>query len=146
MVNDMKLMITKRVAYLFATLILLGIEIMIALFVHDKFVRPYVGDMLVVMVLYTFIRIFLPERMRLLPFYIFVFSALVELLQYIQIVKLLGLENNRFFAILIGSTFDIKDILCYGIGCLLLGGYELIIFRRNSLKKTATRAMIEKEN
>lgn len=120
----------RRVKYLLATLLLLFIEVMIALFVHDKFVRPYVGDMLVVIVLYTFVRIFLPEKCRLLPLYIFLFATMVELLQYFKIVELLGLEENRFFAVLLGTVFDIKDVLCYGVGCVFLEIYE-----RFSLKK-----------
>ena len=48
----------KRTAYGIATFILLTIEVLIALFVHDAFVRPYIGDVLVVVVIYTFVRIF----------------------------------------------------------------------------------------
>ncbi len=114
----------KRIIYVIATVLLLAIEVCIALFVHDRFIRPYVGDMLVVIVIYTFVRIFIPEKCRLLPLYIFLFAAGVEVLQWIGIVELLGLQDNRFFRVLIGSTFDVKDILCYGVGCVLLGVYE----------------------
>lgn len=116
----------KRLIYAAITLILLVTEVLIALFVHDAFIRPYIGDVLVVVVIYTFIRIFIPEKCRLLPFFVFLFAAGVEALQYFEIVELLGLGNNRFFRILIGSVFDFNDILCYGVGCLLLGVYEVI--------------------
>ncbi len=116
----------KRIIYVIATVLLLAIEVCIALFVHDKFIRPYVGDMLVVIVIYTFVRMFIPEKCRLLPLYIFLFAAGVEVLQLIGIVELLGLQDNRFFSVLIGSTFDIKDILCYAAGCALLAVYELL--------------------
>ncbi len=36
----------KRLAYLLAFVLLLVVEVCIALFVHDAFVRPYVGDVL----------------------------------------------------------------------------------------------------
>ena len=120
----------KRILYILATIILLGIEVFIALFIRDKFIRPYVGDVLVVVVLYTFVRCFVPEKIKLLPIYIFLFSAGVEVLQYIQIVKILGLQDNPFFATLIGTTFDVKDVVCYGVGCILLGIYELWVFQR----------------
>ena len=55
----------KRIGYAIATVILLLIEVLIALYVHDAFVRPYIGDVLVVVVIYTFIRIFVPERCKL---------------------------------------------------------------------------------
>lgn len=108
----------KRIFYAILTLVLLIIEVLIALFINDKFIRPYFGDMLVVVVIYTFIRIFIPENISLLPLYVFVFAAGVEVMQYFEIVKLLGLENNTFFRVLIGTSFDWKDILCYGVGCL----------------------------
>lgn len=116
----------KRILYLIVTLALLFVEVMIALFVHDSFIRPYVGDMLVVIVVYTFVRIWIPKKCRLLPLYVFVFAVLVEVLQYFNIVRLLGLSGSRFFRVLIGGTFDLKDIACYGVGCVVLGVYEIV--------------------
>lgn len=110
----------KRIAYLIATVILFGIELLIALFAHDKFIRPYVGDVLVVVLLYTFVRIFVPEGVRLLPLYIFLFAAGVEVLQYFRIAEVLGLSDNRVLSVVIGSVFDGKDIVCYGVGCVVL--------------------------
>lgn len=117
----------KRILYITATLILLSIEVLIAMFVHDSFIRPYVGDMLVVIVIYTFIRIWIPEGCRLLPLYVFLFAVLVEVLQYFNIVNVLGLSGSRFFSILIGGTFDWKDIACYGAGCVILVICEVVL-------------------
>lgn len=114
----------KRGLYFLATFLLIGIEVCIALFVDDNFVRPYIGDVLVVIPIYTLIRVFVPDKLKLLPLYIFIFAVGVEILQYFQIVHRLGLENNTFMRVLIGSVFDIKDILCYGIGCAVLGVFE----------------------
>ena len=111
---------------MFLAFILFGIELLIALFVHDNFVRPYVGDVLVVVLIYTFVRIFLPEEVWLLPLYIFLFAAGVEVLQYFRIVEVLGLSENRVLSVVIGSVFDWKDIFCYGVGCMILGVYEII--------------------
>ena len=112
--------------YLIVTVLLFLTELMIALFVHDGFIRPYVGDVLVVMLLYTCVRIFIPEGVRLLPLYIFLFAAGVEVLQYFRIAEVLGLSDNRVLSVVIGSVFDVKDIVCYGVGCGLLGVYEVI--------------------
>ncbi len=120
-------MANKRIAYGVAAAILLITEVLIALYVHDSFIRPYIGDVLVVIVIYTFIRIFIPERCRLLPLWVFLFAVGIEVLQFVHIVEMLGLKDNRFFSLLVGSVFDIKDIICYAAGCLLLGGYELFI-------------------
>lgn len=120
----------KRVGYAVATIVFFLMELCIALFVRDKFIRPFVGDMLVVVLIYTFLRILFPEKLRLLPLYIFFFAALVEGLQAANIVELLGLSDNRFFSVLIGTTFDWKDIVCYGVGCVLLGIWEVWNWRR----------------
>lgn len=114
----------KRLKYLGFFLIFLLIEVLIALYVHDDFVRPYVGDILVVVVIYFFIKIFLPEQRKWLPVAIFLFAALVEILQYFRLVEILGVQDNVFLRILIGSTFDVKDILCYGVGGLFISFYE----------------------
>lgn len=113
-----KIYINKK--YVIYFLLTLLIEIFIALFVHDKFVRPYIGDVLVVVLIYLFIKIFLKEPIKLLPLYIFIFSVVVEILQYFNIVDVLGLSDNRFLSTLIGTTFDMKDIICYLIGCVIL--------------------------
>lgn len=118
-----------RIKYAITFVLLLFVEVMIALYVHDTFVRPYVGDMLVVILVYSFTRIFIPERCRLLPLYVFLFAAGVEVLQYFKLVHVLGLENNRFLRIVIGSVFDIKDIVCYGVGCILLEIFKWIKIR-----------------
>lgn len=110
----------KRIYYIVLTVILLAVEVLIALFVHDRIVRPYIGDVLVVVVIYTFIRIWIPDSVRLLPLYVFVFAVGVEILQYFNLVERLGVEDNVFLRTVIGTSFDVKDILCYAVGCVLV--------------------------
>ncbi|MFV0343902.1 MAG: DUF2809 domain-containing protein [Anaerocolumna sp.] len=114
----------RRTCYAVAFLIFLIIEVIIALYIHDTFVRPYIGDVLVAVVLYSAFRIFKPEGVRFLVAYIFLFAALVECLQFFDLIHHLKVENNTFLRVLIGAVFDLKDILCYGIGCILLGIFE----------------------
>lgn len=120
----------RRIGYAAAMVLLIITEVMIALYVHDDFVRPYVGDMLVVIAVYCAVRIFIPVKCKLLPLYVFIFAGGVELLQYFDLVGKLGLENNIFLRTLLGSVFDVKDIVCYAVGCIALGIYEVIIRRR----------------
>ena len=110
----------KRIRYVMAFIMLLLIEVMIALFMHDRFIRPYIGDVLVVIVLYCFVRIFVQKRMRLLSMYIFVFAVIVELLQFLNIVGLLGLSGNTFANTVVGTSFDWKDIICYAVGSIII--------------------------
>ena len=125
----------KQILYSVTFLVLLITEVLIALYVTNEFIRFYLGDILVVVVIYTFIRIFMPDRCRLLPLYIFIFAALVEGAQYIRIVELMGLSDNKFMSVLIGSVFDVKDVICYGVGCVLLGVYQFVIFSIKNQRK-----------
>ena len=113
----------KRSFYLAMTVFWLAVEVVIACYVHDRFIRPYVGDVLVVVVVYCFVRIWVPQGVRL---YVFLFAAGVEVLQYFHLVELLGVGNNTFLRVVLGSVFDVKDILCYGIGCVFLEGFERV--------------------
>ena len=117
--------------YLKAFIAIFIVELFIAVFIHDRIVRPYIGDILVIVLMHTFIKIFTKKEIRLLPVYLFVFAAFVEGMQFFNIVKILGLENNKVLSIIIGSTFDIKDILCYLVGSVIL----LIWDNRSSLKE-----------
>ncbi len=117
----------QRIRYLVICIVLFFVEVLIALFVHDDFVRPYIGDVLVVFVVYSAVRVLFPKRIKYLSIYTFIFAVSVELLQLINIVEILGFGDNRFISVLVGSVFDIKDIICYGVGCLVLFVFELKI-------------------
>ena len=104
----------KHYALLFA--LLLGIEVFIALFVHDRFVRPYLGDVLVVVVVYAFLRTLFPTGLPWLPVGVTLFAAGVEISQYFHLVDRLGLGSIPFFRVLLGSTFDWADLVCYCVG------------------------------
>ena len=114
----------KRFFNVMLFLILLILEVLIAMYVHDNFVRPYIGDVLVVIVLYFAVRSVWPAGLTHLPLILFLFAACVEILQYFNLPQLLGLQDYTFFRILLGSTFDVKDILCYGVGCIFLFLYQ----------------------
>ncbi len=109
----------KKIYYVILFTILFIIEVLIALFVHDSFIRPYIGDMLVVILIYCFIRIFIPDRLRLLPLYIFIFALAVEISQYFKLIDVLGLSDSYLAQCIFGSSFDFKDILCYALGCAI---------------------------
>ncbi len=107
----------KRLLYAVASGVLLLCEIVIALFVHDDFIRPYGGDILVTALLCCLVRILLTDRCRWLPLWIFLFSVAVEIGQYFRLVDLLGLGDIAFFRTLIGTSFAFMDIVCYAAGC-----------------------------
>jgi len=119
--------------YLCAFIVVFMIEAIIAVFIHDNFIRPYLGDVLVVVLIYCFIKAFVRNETKLLPLYIFIFALLVEVGQYFNLAELLGLSEYRIARVIIGATFDIKDIACYMVGCVGLFLFEMI--KRCSIDK-----------
>lgn len=113
-----------NIKYLAAFFILFVTEVLIALFVKDKIIRPFVGDILVVILMYTFIRGLTQKPKKGLPLYLFVFAVIVEMAQYFHLVDRLGLRDNKLMATIIGTSFDIRDILCYFAGMVILVGWE----------------------
>lgn len=113
------LKVKKRIVYIVSFLLIFCIEVLIALYVRDSFVRPYIGDVLVIGLVYSFVRIFLPTGIPRLPFYVFLFACFVEVMQYLQVVETLKITNQAM-RIILGSTFDWKDIGCYAVGYILI--------------------------
>ena len=102
-------------------IILLGIEICIALFVHDQFIRPFVGDILVIWLIVYFLRTFLVSINQILLIgCVFLFACLIEIAQFFHALAIFNLQENRLLTIVFGATFDWLDILAYGIGGGLL--------------------------
>jgi len=110
----MKIAFNKN--YLFLTLILLFIEVSIAVFVHDTFIRPFLGDLLAVILLYAILRIFIVNKGVKLVLAVLLFSFLIEFSQYFHILNLLGWQENKFLSIVLGATFDPLDLLAYSLG------------------------------
>ncbi|MBX2898442.1 MAG: DUF2809 domain-containing protein [Cyclobacteriaceae bacterium] len=109
--------------YYFALAILLfAIEVLIALFAHDNFVRPYLGDVLVVILIYCFIKSFLNLPVFALAVGVLFFAFAIEFLQYVKIVRWLGLEKSQLARTVLGTSFAWLDMLAYvvGIGVVLL--------------------------
>ena len=120
-----------RWGYGIGFLAVLAVEILIALFLDDPFIRPYGGDILVTVLICCFGRLFFPEKPKLLPLWVFLFAVAVEIGQYFDFVTLLGLGDSAFFRILLGTSFSCLDILCYAAGCLLFIVAERLFGKRN---------------
>ena len=119
--------------YAFSALLLFITEVLIALFVHDQFIRPYIGDFLVVILIYCFVKSFLNTPMVPTALGVLVFAYTVELLQYFRIVEVLGLQHSRAARIIIGSSFEWQDLLAYTMGILIV---VLVEKRRTIFKKS----------
>lgn len=108
-----------RLVYAAIFAALLFIEVCIALFVHDDFIRPYIGDILITVLLCCLCRVIVPKGVPALPVYVFLFATMVEVVQYINIVELLGLADVPIISVIVGTTFSWLDLICYAVGCFL---------------------------
>ena len=106
-------------SFIIAIIIFL-IEVIIALYIKDKIIRPFVGDILVVIFMYYFIKAFINTKAIYIAIFTLIFSFVVEILQYFNFVEMIGLGHNKAARIIIGTSFSWIDLLCYFIGFVLL--------------------------
>jgi hypothetical protein len=109
-------MLTFNKKYFLIAFLLFVVEVLIAAYVNDAIIRPYVGDYLVVILLYCLVKTFF--RLPVVPTAIGVllFSYLIETLQYFNLVDHLGLRHIRLAVIVIGSSFEWIDLVAYTLG------------------------------
>ncbi|ATY31280.1 ribosomal maturation YjgA family protein [Sphingomonas psychrotolerans] len=116
--------------YALLTLGLLLIEIGIALFVRDRFVRPYLGDTLAVILVYTALRA--AFRIEVIPAaaIAFLIAAVIELGQLLRVLDWLGLQGNPIARTVLGYGFEWRDFLAYAAGALIALAAERVRARR----------------
>ena len=118
----------KRYIYAIASVILLIIEILIGLYAHG-WIRNYLGDVLVVILLYTLFRTVLPEwpgKRYVLPTVILLFAFAVECLQLWGFCDRFGI-TNRLLRIIIGTGYSNADMLSYTLGILPCAACEYVL-------------------
>jgi hypothetical protein len=112
-------------SYFWLTLALFGTEVLIAGYLHDTIIRPYGGDFLVVILVYCFIK----------TFAVLIFSYLIEVSQYFNLVNALGWGNSKFARLILGTSFSIIDLLTYTLGIASVIIIEKLINNGRSAKK-----------
>lgn len=123
-------MLTFNKKYFTLTLFIFCIEVVIALFVNDRFIRPYLGDVLVVILIYCFLKSFLKLPVVPVAVFVLIFSFTIELLQYLNIVEKLGLEKSKIARTVIGTSFSWMDLLAYVFGIIIV-----LVLEKHWLKK-----------
>lgn len=104
--------------YFVLTILFFLIELLIALYIRDGFIRPYAGDFLVVILLYCFFKTFLNASVRAIALSVLLFAYAIETAQYYQLVYRLGFQNHRVLRIVIGTSFEWSDIVAYTLGII----------------------------
>lgn len=124
-----------RRSYVFAALVLLAIEVMIALFVRDAVIRPYVGDVLAVMLVYTALWAVVPIGAFPAIVVTLAIAFAIEAAQALNLLGALGLSDNALARTVLGGSFDWLDIAAYVAGVLIVLALELLIGRARSRNK-----------
>ena len=107
--------------YFFWSFTLFLVLVYIALFVNDQFVRPFLGDVIVVGWLYLCLKSFTKFNSYMLAHFVLLIAYVVEASQYLNLVTILGLKHIDAARIILGATFDWLDLLAYTFGwsCIL---------------------------
>lgn len=119
-----------RSIYLLAAVILFAVEVAIALFVRDAFIRPYVGDVLAVALVYTVLRAITPLTMIPAIAVALTIALAIEIAQGLNLLVALGLHDNQLARIVLGGAFDWFDLEAYISGAILVAGAEWLMRRR----------------
>jgi len=129
-----KILIFNRSYFLIAVLLFV-IEVLIALFAHDRIIRPYVGDFLVVILIYCFVRSFFNIPVWISATGVLLFAYFIEILQYFNIVEKLGLQKYSLARTIIGTSFEWIDMIAYTLGMITVVIIEKSLTRHSSVKK-----------
>ena len=117
----------RRLPYLIAFMVILGVEVCIGAFVHDRVIRPYVGDILVAVLLCCLAKAVWP-RLPLAALWVLLVCLAAETVQLFDLPAKWGLEGT-VLEIALGATFDWKDLLCYCTGCAL---FAAVTYRKGT--------------
>jgi hypothetical protein len=107
----------KRLVFGTISAVLFGVEVLIGMYAHG-WVRSYLGDVLIVILLYTLFRTVFPVwpgKWWLLPAAILLFAFAVEFLQLWGFCDRFGI-TNRLMRIILGTGYSTVDLACYAIG------------------------------
>jgi len=123
-----------RTKHLLIALVVFVAEILVAtIFSQVRFVRSFLSDFLVVILLYHLVKAFRAFAPLPLAIAVFLFSCVVEVSQYFHLADALGFPRGSLPNILLGTSFSWIDILMYFLGCLTSFGVDFFYFRKAEL-------------
>ena len=105
--------------FLILALCIFIIELFIAQFAHG-FVRNFIGDTLVVILLFCAIQSFSTYSKWRTAVGVLIFAIGVEWAQYAQIPAKLGIDRHSSLGIAAGATFDWLDVAAYALGTMVI--------------------------
>ncbi|SEP65458.1 ribosomal maturation YjgA family protein [Flavobacterium urocaniciphilum] len=104
------------------------VEVCIALFIKDNFIRPYFGDYLVIFLVHFFCLSLIKADKNKIALAVLLFAFFVEIVQYFQVLSYFKLEKNKILRVVAGNTFSFEDLLIY-----TLAFFTIVIFNKKSV-------------
>jgi len=123
----LKIQFNKK--YFIASTLLFISEVLIAIYLKDGFIRHTFGDFLVVILIYTFVKSFFLIKSIHAAFGVLTFAFLIEFLQLYNLLEALNLQHSTMAKLILGSTFQVTDLMAYTLGVLAI----LIIEHKTTL-------------
>ncbi|AUC77539.1 DUF2809 domain-containing protein [Olleya sp. Bg11-27] len=102
------------------TFTLLIIEIAIAYFLKDGFIRFTVGDFLASILVYCAIKSIFKMKAIQIAITALIISFTIEFAQLINLLDFLNLRTNKLASIILGSHFSIEDLIAYALGIITI--------------------------
>lgn len=127
-----------RALYFTLVILIFITEVAIALGLGGPFVRGSVGDILVIGLVYYFLRGIGRYATRPTLIQALVIGYVVEGLQAIHLADLLGLQRGGVLYTVIGNTFTVSDLMMYTIGGILAYGIDIAVLIPRQATKPQT--------
>jgi len=127
--------ITFNKNYFIAFILLFLIEVAIAAFFKEGFIRHTFGDFLVVILMYCFFKSYIAGNVLTIAIVTLCIAYLVEFLQLTDFLKYLGLEHNKWANLVFGNSFSVQDLAAYSLGI----GVTIFLEMSNPFGKYASK-------
>ncbi len=123
------------IKYIALFIVLFAIEVIIATYIHDNFIRPYLGDTIVIVLIYAFVMGFfsvghtLSSKIRV-AFYVLLFAFIIEGLQASSFIYKIGLGDQKWAQVILGTSFSWWDMLAYIAGFIAIVSVEWLLDKK----------------
>ncbi|WP_435412782.1 DUF2809 domain-containing protein [Psychroserpens mesophilus] len=112
-------------SFFVSSLLLLLVEICIAVFLTEGFIRHTFGDFLVVILMYCCLRTFIVANPIYIAIGVLAFAFTIEFLQLFNLLDHLQLRHHKMANIILGSTFHVSDLIAYTFGTITILAMDL---------------------
>ena len=108
---------TFNLKYFIIFILLFLTEVVIAKYTTG-FIRHTVGDYLVVILLYAFLKSFIKSSVVIIAGFVLLIAYLIEFIQLTNLKNLYLEDYKRVFQLVLGTSFSVGDLVAYTLGIL----------------------------